>query len=179
MKKFITAGAALVLSLSAHAEDSAKHYGDSVLTKEQFIEELKPKPKYKTRGIRFTQQEQQAESQSLALNVHFAHDSDQLTEQALAQLNPLGEALNSEQLAPYGFVIDGHTDASGGEDYNLNLSQRRALAVGNYLYENYSIDAARLNLTGKGESELYDSSQPDGVINRRVEITAVPMQQAQ
>jgi len=173
MQRIIFTAAILALSLATQAQNETKHYGDKVLTKEQFIEVLKPKPKYKTRGIRFTQQD---EPQSLALSVHFDYDSADLTEQALAQLNPLGEALNSEQLAPFGFAIDGHTDATGGEEYNMSLSQRRALAVGNYLYENYGVDVARLSLTGKGESELYDASQPEGPINRRVEITTVPTQ---
>lgn len=173
MNRFILAIACMAISVTVYAEQTTKHYGDKVLTKEQFIEVLKPKPKYKLRGIGFTQQ---SEPQSLALSVHFEYDSADLTEQAVAQLNPLGEALNSEQLAPFGFAIDGHTDATGSDEYNMTLSQRRALAVGNYLYENYGVDVARLNLTGKGESALYDASQPESAINRRVEITTVPTQ---
>lgn len=148
------------------------HFGDKVPSKQQFIDALKPKPKYKLRGIRFNNQEL-AEPASLALSVHFAHDSFELSEQAQTQLNPLGEALNSDELAPYSFVIDGHTDASGSENYNMTLSQKRALAVGNYLYNNYGVDVARLDLSGKGEAELYDAQSPTAAINRRVQVTTV------
>jgi len=150
--------------------DETKHYGSERLTKEEFINALKPKPKYKTRGIRFNTPEPET---SLAISVHFEDNSALLTSEAVEHLNPLGQALNSEELAPYSFVIDGHTDARGTDEYNLDLSKQRALAVGNYLYANFGVDAARLVLNGKGEHELYDAQQPASGINRRVEITTI------
>ena len=53
MKRLIFITTILTLSLTAQAQDKTKHYGDEVLTKEKFIEVLKPKPRYKTRGIRW------------------------------------------------------------------------------------------------------------------------------
>ena len=107
------------------------------------------------------------------MGVNFAYDSDQLSEQAKLQLKPLGEALNSEQLANYSFKLDGHTDATGSETYNLNLSERRALSVGQHLYEAYGVKVERLKLSGMGEAQLYDPKQPAAGINRRVEITTL------
>jgi len=169
MQKLTLALMALLLSQLTLAAEVI-HVGTKVLTPEEYVKVLKPKPKFKTRGIRVAQD---SEPQALALNVRFAYNSDQLTDEALAQLTPLGQALNSEELAPYSFVIDGHTDSVGSEEFNLELSQRRALAVGNYLYANFGIDVARLSLTGKGESELYDTSDPESGVNRRVQIQAV------
>lgn len=157
------------------SQSKGVHFGNQVPSKQEFIDALKPKPKYKLRGIRVNNQEP-AEPASLALSVNFAHDSFELSDHAQTQLNPLGEALNSEELAPYSFVIDGHTDASGTEDYNMTLSQKRALAVGNYLYNNYAVDVARLELSGKGEAELYDATSPTSAINRRVQVTTVVSQ---
>ncbi len=171
MKKLSVLMAGALFACSAVAQDRVTHLGDGVVSAKTLIDALTPKPKYKVRGIRFNAQDQGPPS--VALSVHFAHDSAELSEQALAQLNPLGEALKSEQLAAFSFAIDGHTDASGSEQYNMTLSQRRALAVGNYLYANYGVDATRLNLTGKGESELYDAAQPRSGLNRRVQITTL------
>lgn len=140
------------------------------------IDALKPKPRYKTRGIRFNNTAPAAEpapAPRIAMGVNFAYDSDQLSEQAKLQLKPLGEALNSEQLKSYSFKIDGHTDATGSETYNLNLSERRALSVGQHLYEAYGVKVERLKLSGMGEAQLYDPKQPAAGINRRVEITTL------
>jgi len=133
----------------------------------EIIDALKPKPRYKTRGIRFNNTAETAKP------APFAYDSDQLSEQAKSQLKPLGEALNSDQLASFSFKIDGQTDATGPENYNLDLSKRRALSVGRHLYEAYGVNIQRLKLNGKGETELYDPAQPAAGINRRVEITTL------
>jgi outer membrane protein OmpA-like peptidoglycan-associated protein len=68
-------------------------------------------------------------------------------------------------------VIEGHTDSVGGEDYNLDLSQRRALAVGTALVSR-GVAAERLESRGRGE--VYPSASNDSPggrqQNRRVEI---------
>ena len=68
------------------------------------------------------------------------------------------------------FIIVGHTDSIGDENYNLALSQRRAEAVKEYLVSTYSVDPLRLITIGRGESELLDPGNPDNPINRRVEF---------
>ena len=71
----------------------------------------------------------------------------------------------------------GHADARGKEDYNANLSDKRAQAVMDYLVDEHDIDPDRLEWTGKGESEPYDPANPDADVNRRVEfknITGTP-----
>ncbi len=73
--------------------------------------------------------------------------------------------------------IIGHTDAKGGERYNLRLSERRALAVRDMLVEK-GIPAVRIQTTGRGESEPLAMNQysdgrdcPEGrKLNRRVYI---------
>lgn len=67
--------------------------------------------------------------------------------------------------------IEGHTDNVGSDDYNLGLSQRRAMAVKEYLV-NQGISASRLEATGKGESNPVASndSATGRQQNRRVEV---------
>ena len=60
-------------------------------------------------------------------------------------------------------VIEGHTDNVGGAQYNLELSQRRAEAVVNYLVENFGIDRSRLSAKGFGMSRpVADNSTDEG-----------------
>ena len=69
------------------------------------------------------------------------------------------------------FEIEGHTDSTGGEDINLDLSRRRAEAVAEYLGE-AGIDKAKLKGVGYGASRPVASNETeDGKAkNRRIEI---------
>ena len=67
--------------------------------------------------------------------------------------------------------IRGHTDSTGPEEYNQQLSEKRAEAVEQYL-ENKGIDPSRLTSIGYGESQPIASNEtPEGrKENRRVEL---------
>jgi len=69
-------------------------------------------------------------------------------------------------------VIEGHTDNSGEEPYNLELSTRRALAVKEVLESQYNISAERLNTVGAGSSAPIESNSTSSgrAYNRRVEV---------
>jgi outer membrane protein OmpA-like peptidoglycan-associated protein/Mg-chelatase subunit ChlD len=70
--------------------------------------------------------------------------------------------------------IVGHTDNIGKEDYNIKLSERRAMAVYNSLKEAYGEDPGeRLLHSGVGPSNpLYDNTTPEArAFNRTVTIT--------
>ena len=68
-------------------------------------------------------------------------------------------------------LIKGHTDSTGLEEYNLELSQRRAEAVKKYLVS-LGIDPNRINAKGMGSAESKaDNSTLEGrLMNRRVEV---------
>ena len=107
----------------------------------------------------------------IAMNIQFEFDSSRLTPEAMATLDRVADVLNSELMRDTAIVVEGHTDAIGSEDYNLSLSTQRALSVQFYLVEQHSISMDRLQVTGKGEVELYDPANPTGALNRRVEFT--------
>ena len=68
--------------------------------------------------------------------------------------------------------IGGHTDTEGKDDYNKDLSDRRAAAVRTYLL-NKGIDAGRLTSRGYGEERLLvkpEKTKEDAAKNRRVEF---------
>ncbi|MDB5946245.1 MAG: OmpA/MotB domain protein, partial [Ramlibacter sp.] len=67
-------------------------------------------------------------------------------------------------------AIEGHADPRGGEQANLELSQRRAESVVSYLAGNHHIDPSRLRPVGKGQTELFNLTQLDAPENRRVTV---------
>ena len=70
--------------------------------------------------------------------------------------------------------VEGHADSTGSDDYNLDLSQRRAMSVRNYLADQ-GVPTSRIVARGYGETQPKASnSTPEGrQLNRRVEIRIV------
>jgi OOP family OmpA-OmpF porin len=68
-------------------------------------------------------------------------------------------------------VIEGHTDNVGSYQHNMDLSQRRAQAVVDYLVDNFGIDRSRLTAKGYGFTRpVADNATDDGKQkNRRIE----------
>ncbi len=71
--------------------------------------------------------------------------------------------------------IGGHTDDKGSQEYNLKLSQDRALSVLKELRDSYGIEERRMSYKGYGKSQpVTENSSEDGrAKNRRVDITIV------
>jgi outer membrane protein OmpA-like peptidoglycan-associated protein len=113
-----------------------------------------------------------AAAPSANLTVNFASGSTDLTPQAIRQLDELGRALSSAQLADYKFRIEGHTDTVGTPESNRALSERRAQAVVAYISSKYGIAATRLEAVGMGEGNLAvpTGAQVAEPRNRRVQI---------
>ncbi|MGR8931748.1 MAG: OmpA family protein [Gammaproteobacteria bacterium] len=110
---------------------------------------------------------------AISLQILFDYDSAELTPTAKAQLKPIGNALASGELKGLKFKIEGHTDIIGSNDYNIDLSRRRALAVEQHLIDEYGIAPSALEIEGKGETGLADASNPTSEVNRRVRIVGL------
>lgn len=103
-------------------------------------------------------------------SVYFAVNSDKILPKSFPVLDDVADQIQSL----CGFekvVIEGHTDADGSDERNLDLSQRRAASVRAYL-ANKGIDATKLEPIGYGESKpIADNTTADGKAqNRRVEF---------
>ena len=72
--------------------------------------------------------------------------------------------------------VNGHTDADGSDEYNEELSSRRANSVAHYLVSQ-QLDSQRFSVQGFGESQPVASnvSVSGKAQNRRVEIQIVPL----
>lgn len=106
---------------------------------------------------------------ALALPVQFAFDSADILPAARQQLDALAEGI---LMLPtlQSVVIEGHTDASGSDQYNEQLSQRRAYAVKRYLVASHHIDPARLRAVGLGEFAPLSGRDAYAAENRRVQF---------
>ncbi len=104
------------------------------------------------------------------LEINFDYNSAALTPRAEPQLHNLGKALSSSELAGSVFMLGGHTDAKGSDEYNQGLSERRAETVKRFLIENYHVPAANLVSAGYGKKGLKNAADPYAAENRRVEI---------
>ena len=83
--------------------------------------------------------------------IEFDYNSDRIREQSYEKLNHASEVLLANP--DFKFVVEGHTDAAGGVDYNQKLSERRATSVVRYL-ANKGVDTTKLSSVGKGKSDL-------------------------
>jgi outer membrane protein OmpA-like peptidoglycan-associated protein len=106
---------------------------------------------------------------ALALPVQFGFDSAEILPTARSQLDALAEGIRL--LPPASSVsIEGHTDASGSDEYNEKLSRRRAEAVKSYLVALHAIDPARLRTVGLGEHAPLAGRDAYASENRRVQF---------
>jgi outer membrane protein OmpA-like peptidoglycan-associated protein len=101
----------------------------------------------------------------------FDYDSAILRPGATASLQKLGRLIQRNPQAV--FRVEGHTDSFGSDQYNMDLSQRRAETVKSWLVANMNIDADRVQTQGFGKTHLIvpaDRSVEEQQLNRRVEI---------
>lgn len=112
---------------------------------------------------------------NLPSNVTFDVDKDQVTPQFQATLNSV--ALVMQKYNQTLLDVTGHTDSTGSDTYNLDLSNRRALSVANYLSQLGQIDGRRFAVAGLGESRpvASNSNEQGRSANRRVEIQISPL----
>lgn len=155
-------------------------------TAEQMIEQLKTKPASavspaatRTRGLGGTrnlnvdaataQEVAVAEKASLSLQIQFDFNSSSVKVESKEALTNLAAAMQSKDLLEAKFVIEGHTDAKGKQDYNQRLSQHRADSVREFLISK-GVDGTRLSAAGKGSSDPANTTDPLAAENRRVKI---------
>lgn len=106
----------------------------------------------------------------ILLDTLFESGSDQLTPEFEGVLKDVG--LYLLKVNPLKIYVNGHTDSVGSAASNLDLSQRRANTVTNFLISGGYITLPKTESTGYGESQPIDTNDTvEGrAKNRRVEI---------
>jgi outer membrane protein OmpA-like peptidoglycan-associated protein len=102
--------------------------------------------------------------------ITFEFNSDALLPDAREQISELGRVMAENPALQV--VIVGHTDSIGGFDYNLGLSQRRAMSVVNALATEHGIARDRMTPAGAGmmAPAATNRTEEGRALNRRVEI---------
>jgi len=109
-------------------------------------------------------------------NVNFEFDSDRLGSGSKEALDEFGKAMKAMGSRSFqSALLDGHADVRGTEEYNLDLSRRRAESVRAYLIQAHGLDADLLSAYGYGEQVPLDPSDSEEAhaVNRRVELKLI------
>ena len=103
------------------------------------------------------------------MGVYFDFDKSEITPNSKLALNKLIQIF--KEYPETNLLVEGHTDDKGADTYNLTLSERRAMAVGNYLKAN-NISASRLTINWYGETQpkVENTTDANRADNRRVEF---------
>ena len=109
------------------------------------------------------------ETVRVELEVLFDFDKANVKDGSYADIQNLAEFM--KQYPQLSTTVEGHTDSTGPENYNQQLSERRADAVRQVLVEQYGVESERVSSVGYGESRpIADNSTREGrALNRRVE----------
>jgi outer membrane protein OmpA-like peptidoglycan-associated protein len=106
---------------------------------------------------------------TLSGSVLFASNQATLLPEARTRLDQVSDVLLTTRERK--LTVEGHTDSQGSVNFNLDLSQRRADAVRNYLVERgYQGDLIQAHGLGKGRPIADNGSAEGRANNRRVEI---------
>lgn len=103
------------------------------------------------------------------LSIGFVSGSATLTDSGRQLANTFLQALRAPSLAGKRFQIGGHTDAVGSRALNLDLSQRRAQALVDYLVEQ-GASRSQFEAKGFGFDRPLPRTNPRSAANRRVEV---------
>ena len=125
--------------------------------------------RYRLRGLRIIADSEIVPKVGALINFDF--NSAEIKPESYALLDEFGKALNGG-LYDAKFIISGHTDSIGSNEYNHKLSVARAQAVVHYLKTIHNIPSIRMIVNGYGESKPIATNETDvgKYKNRRVEF---------
>jgi outer membrane protein OmpA-like peptidoglycan-associated protein len=106
--------------------------------------------------------------------VRFGVDSSELSAEARIMLDELAADLRQRNQNVF-VEIQGHTDSTGSESYNLELGQQRAMATQRYLNMRHGLALNRMSVISYGESApIQDNETREGrAANRRVVLVVL------
>lgn len=113
----------------------------------------------------------QYEKHTVSAEALFDFDKYVLKPQGIAELRALGANIRSQGLKVKDINVIGHTDSIGSDAYNMALSERRAMAVRNFLVSE-GVSSSIIDVSGMGKRDPVASNETaEGrALNRRVEV---------
>ncbi len=106
------------------------------------------------------------------LNIQFEYNSDKINKESIPLLEEVASSMKKYQGIE--ILVRGHTDDIGSEDYNMELSERRAFSVKKYLVQS-GIDKGRIEIEGLGENSplVPNTNEENRKLNRRTEFVII------
>ncbi len=106
--------------------------------------------------------------------VRFPVNHAELSDEAKALVDQMAAPIKTENKGVF-FEIEGHTDSTGPEEYNLKLGEERGMAVRNYLAMTHGIALSRISVISYGSSKPVadNKTRNNRAQNRRVVIRVV------
>lgn len=108
------------------------------------------------------------------IQIHFTPGSDEIMPGSFIVLDALGETMTA--FGNTYLRVEGNTDSTGSAAANLTLSERRALAVKNYILRVFpNIQSSRFQTIGRGQTNPVASNETETgrQLNRRTDIKVV------
>jgi len=106
-------------------------------------------------------------------SIQFDEGDAELKPEMFTDLDNLADFLSIN--IDFYLTVSGHTDKGGSEEFNLELSQRRAETIKEYLVYFGGVDESRIEAKGFGSSQplVVENTEEDRELNRRVEFDLV------
>ncbi|MFC1524495.1 OmpA family protein [Thermodesulfobacteriota bacterium] len=174
-QNFATTSEDIIKQLATSADESGEDSGEIEL---QAAETMS----FQTNAIQVVDEKDYAEEvtrssvavqkkSSVNLKVEFDSNSFAVRPESFTILVELTKAVKSPELKDKIFIINGHTDSQGSNDYNRDLSLSRANTIKQFLTAN-GISQERIKTIGHGEEFplLPNDTPTNRQVNRRVEI---------
>lgn len=131
--------------------------------------------KFKKRKEFTIQEEECANSIEKLDDIHFDLDKFNIRKDARLQINKAIKIM--KKCSNVNFIASSYTDSRGSSEYNIKLSQRRAVSVVAYILKNSDLSEERVKGIGYGESGIKNKcyngvkcSRQEHQVNRRTEI---------
>lgn len=105
--------------------------------------------------------------------VTFEFNSAEVAPSSMPQIDQIGMFFQDPQNEGRTFALEGHTDAVGDADYNLELSKKRAEAIKALILAKFPSVYPAITVVGKGENDLKDPAAERSRVNRRVVLKEV------
>jgi OmpA-OmpF porin, OOP family len=154
--------------------DEVRSAKDAHITRLQMDVQLDRGAEYTANDIirYFTETTRSIAKPKLDVYINFAFNSADLLPTSIKALDTWGRVLSDPLMSRQTFVIGGHTDDVGADEYNYELSVRRAEAVRDYLVSRYTIDSKRLQVRGYGDTTplIERTDEESRARNRRVDF---------
>ena len=107
----------------------------------------------------------------VSLDIEFDIDKAEVRPQYRDEVAKVGDFMKKNPTTTA--LIEGYADEVGPAGYNLQLSQKRAESVVNYLVDNFGIDRSRLSAKGYGETKPVANNASDAGKQKNRRIDAI------